>query len=113
MGTWVTASMVAVVSFDRGAGSGGRGSGGRGVDLGDPRGRAGSAARGERAQEERQVGRALREPPHEVPIPVCSIRDVNPHTVPFGDQPTLLGLANPVEHLELVLVRLAADAAGQ
>jgi hypothetical protein len=44
---------------------------------------------GQRPQEERQVGRALGEPPHEVPVPLRAERHIYAHLVAHAGQPPL------------------------
>ena len=64
-----------------------------------------SAVRGERAEEEGQVGGALGHPAHQVAVPVLAERHVDAHLVAAVGDPGLLGGADAVQHLELVAVR--------
>src|SRR5688500_9900630 len=70
---------------------------------------AGSAAGGERTEEESEVGRTLRKTPHEVSVPVGPVGHVYAHPVALGREPPLLALPDAVEHLELVGVVFAAQ----
>ena len=52
-------------------------------------------------RQEDHIRRTLRQPPHEVGIPLRAERHIHPHPVAFLDQRTLQIAAHSVEHLEL------------
>src|SRR5256885_15326635 len=60
---------------------------------------------GQRPREEGEVGGALGEAAHQVPVPAVAVRQVDPDRVPPLRQPALLPPPHPVEHLELELGR--------
>ena len=51
-------------------------------------------------QDKDEVGGSFRQAAHEVAVPVGSVGNVDPHIVPFGNQPALQGRPHSVEHLE-------------
>ena len=66
----------------------------------------------QRPQEERQVGGALGQPAHEVSVPLRAERYVDPDVIALVGQPSLLGIADAVQHLVLEIVNPAASLTG-
>src|ERR1035441_6750057 len=52
------------------------------------------------ARQEEDIGRPLRQPPHEIGIPRLPIWHIQPQPVSLADQPLLDIAANAVKHLE-------------
>ncbi len=55
---------------------------------------------GQRAQEEREVGRAFGQP-HEIAVPLGAQRQVDTHPVAGVGEPAQLGVADAIQHLIL------------
>src|SRR6185503_20276936 len=70
------------------------------------------SARCQRTDEEAYVGRAFGQPAHQVPVPLGAQRHVHADVVPELDEAALLIRADPVEHLELELVRRPVETLG-
>ena len=54
---------------------------------------------GQRPQEESQVGRPLGQSTHEVSVPLVTKRHVHPDLVTAVGQPSLLAVADSIQHL--------------
>jgi hypothetical protein len=54
--------------------------------------------------DEQDIGGTLRQAPHVPAIPCCSITDQRLHDVALSDEAALGGVANPVKHVDLIIV---------
>src|SRR3970282_2591276 len=59
----------------------------------------------ETSHHEESIGRALSQAPHEVGAPLGAERNIDPQGMPALDQVSLKVAADPIDHLEFVLLR--------